>query len=264
MEKTYARKRIKEEAWGNLSGNWFKSFVIMLLQSIFTMVIFSLLPIRIPEMQEIMNASGDPRAMLRLFFPNVITEKTVASIAVTVIIYLLVMSPFSIGNCRFFLKVARGEKGKLSDVFSAYTSLKTVFSSVWLTLLTIFLSTFWTLLFSIIPATLVLVASYIKSALLLYLATFLVPIASLFALLWNSRYTFASYIFAEGKLGAFASLRECISLMHGRNGECIMLRFSYLLWDVASSYIPPLGFVYNAVFGTVYAKYLFYLRQREQ
>ena len=112
----------------------------------------------------------------------------------------------------------------------------------------------------LIPIALMMCASFLESAMLLYLAVLLIPVASLFAALWNSRYSFASYIFAEGKLSAFASLRECISLLGGRTKECIALRASYLLWDIVASNIPPLALVYSTLSGTVYAKYLAYLR----
>ncbi len=260
MEKTYARKMIKAQAWANLSGNWFRAFVAILLQSFFALAIVSLLPIRIPAREEILKAAGDTAQLIRLFMPNAITSKTVALIITTLVLYLIVLSPFSIGLCRFYLKASRGEKGKISDVFSVYTNLKTVFSSVWLTLLVFFISSFWTVIFMLIPMALMLCASFLKSALLLYLSVLLVPVASFFTIFWNSRYSFASYIFAEGKLGAFASLRECISLINGRTKECLALRASYLLWNLAAGYIPPLSLVYSTLSGTVYAKYLSYFR----
>ena len=260
MDKTFARKLIKAQAWGNLRGNWLRAFLAMIIESFLAMLILSLLPIRRPLIGEVMKAAGDTEQLIRLFIPNEITERMVALVIVTIILYLIVLSPFSIGFCRYYLKAGKGEKGNLSDVFSVYTSLKTVFSSVWLSLLIFFISSFWTVIFMLIPIALMICAVFLEIEILYYLSILLVPVACLFTAFWNSRYRLARYIFAEGRLGAFASLRECSSLLYGRGGEILMLRVSYVLWDMISVYIPVLSFVYAALSGTVYAKYLSYLR----
>lgn len=261
MKKTFVRKRIKAGAMVRMHGNWLKAFGIIIIQLVLSVLILSLLPLRIPTVDEILGVQDDAMQMLRLFVPDVITKKTLASAAVTFALYAIVLSPLSVGLCRFFLKVAKGETAKFSDAFSPFTSLGTVFSSVWLDMLIYFMSAFWSVLFMLIPTLLIALCSY---AGLPYIANLLIPIipaSAVFSLLWNSRYVFAKYIFAEGKSGgAFASLRECISLMRGRTGECILLRASYFLWDIASTYIFPLSYVYTALSGTVYAGYLFYLR----
>ena len=263
MKRTLVRKRIKAQAMVSLQGSWLKTFGIIIAQLALSVLILSFLPLHIPTVDELLGVQGDAMQMLRLFLPDVITKKTIASVIVTLALYIIVMAPLSVGICRFFLKVARGEKTKFSDAFSPFTSLKTVFSSVWLELLIAFMSAFWSFLFMLVPTLLIVLCA---KAGLYFVANILLPIlpvSALFSILWNSRYVFAKYIFAEGKSGgAFASLRECISLMRGRTVECIFLRASYLLWDIASSlsYILPLSYVYAALSGTVYAGYLFYLR----
>ncbi len=259
MNRTYARRKIKAEASRLLAGNWLKTFLIITIQLFLTMIVARLLPLRTPLVEEIINAGNDGIALLKLFLPKVFTAKTAVSLIVTILLYLFVMSPFSIGVCRFFLEVAKGHRPKISVVFSVYASLKTVFSSVWLTLLVFFISSFWSVVFMLIPIALIVLGIIANSRVISFFATLLVSVAFVFALLWNSRYAFASYIFAEGKNGAFSSLRECIELMRGRTKECIMLRLSYFIWDFFSTYMFPY-YVYFALSGTVYASFLFYLR----
>lgn len=261
MDRKIIRKRIKMIAAALFAGNWLRSFLVFCIQFMLSAVILSFLPIRRVPVEELINFQGTPQELLSLFIPKVITERTVLLAIITVLLYLLVMAPFSIGICRFFLKISDGIKGKISDVFSVYTSLKTVFSSVWLQILIFLLSIFWTAVFMLIPIAVSVCGTMINSTFLVYVATIISPLVALFSILWNSRYQFAKYILAEGKTkGAFSALSECISLMRNRTGECIVLRASYILWDVVSSNIPPLYFVRCALFNTVYAKYLAYLR----
>jgi len=254
------RKIIKAEAWKNLAGNWLKAFLIKAIQGVIFMVIFSRFPIRVPAVEEIVAVQDDAVAMLRLFMPSEITPKMLALIGVTLLLYLLVMAPLNIGICRFFLKVSKGEKPKISEAFSVYTSLKTVFASVWLSLLVVMMSAFWMFVFALIPVALVLLGSYLKSVLVINVAFTIAPLVGFFAGLWSGRYAFASYVFAEGEKGAFGSLRECISLLRGKNWECVVLGASYTIWAVISVYMPPLSFVYFALSNAVYARYLTYLR----
>ncbi len=261
MKRTFVRKRIKAQAMVKLHGNWLKAFGIIIIQILLSVLILSLLPIRMPSTEEMLSVQDDAMQMIRLFLPDVITRRTIASAIVTLVLYVIVLSPLSVGLCRFFLKVARGEKAKFADAFSPFTSLKTVFASVWLEFLIAFISAFWSALFVFIPTLLVVLCAHTGLYFIVNILLPIIPASVIFSLLWNSRYVFAKYIFAEGKSGgAFASLRECISLMHGRTVECIFLRASYFLWDVAATYILPLSYVYTALSGTVYAGYLFYLR----
>lgn len=261
MKRSFVRKRIKAGAWVKLRGNWLKAFGIIIIQLVLSVFILSLLPLRVPSVDEMAGVQEDAIQMLRLFLPDVITRRTVASALVTLALYFMVLSPLSVGLCRFFLKVAKGESAKFSDAFSPFSSLKTVFSSVWLEFLIFFMSAFWSVLFMLVPTLVVALCAYTGLYFLANILLPLIPASVFFSLLWNSRFAFARYVFAEGRSGgAFASLRECISLMRGRTVECIILRASYLLWDVAASYILPLSYVYTALLGTVYAEYLFYLR----
>ncbi len=260
MNKTLARRMMKAMAMKNMQGNWLRAFTLFLISILATTVIIGFLPVRTPLPEELA-AVTDPVEMIMLFVPKTITYKTIASVCVTAVLYLLVAAPFSVGICRFFLRVARGEKARFADAFSPFTSLKTVFSSVWLFLLMLFVSAFWSFLFLLIPITIMILAIIIDSWILSQIALIASVAVSVFAILWTSRYTFATYLLAEGKSGgAFASLRECIRLMHYRSGECMKLRATYFGWDIAASLVNPLNFVYNALFSTVYAEYLFYLR----
>lgn len=262
MNKTFARRAIKAASAHAMQGNWLRSFAITLLSSLIPLLIMGFLPLRMPPQEELLAAGDDMLAALSLFLPSPITEKTIASFAVTALLYLFIMCPFSVGVCRFFLAVARGEKGKLSLVFSPFTSLKTVFSSIGLNIIISAASLLWSVVLLLIPAFLMGAGSAIGSMAAVAFSMLLLLICGVFYFLWTSRYTFAIYVFAEGKSGgAWSSFRTARKIMRDRGGELMALRASYFGWDIASSMlVPALIFVYNALSGTVYAKYLYYLR----
>lgn len=264
MKQTFVRKRIKAAAMFRMRGNWLKSFGISIVQFIVSTLILSFLPLRIPPIEEMLGAQDDPIAFLYLFLPTTVTEKTVALAVVTAVIYALVIFPLSVGICRFFIKIAKGEPAKFSDAFEIFTDLKRVFGAVWLNILLFLISLFWSVVFLIIPFVLTMLCIDLKLYLLASLLFMLLPLSFVFSLLWCSRYSFAIYIYSEGEKSAFSSLRECISITKKRKLECMVLRASYFLWDIASVYVFPLGYVYAALSGTVYADYLFYFRGGEK
>lgn len=262
MNKTIARRVIKATAMQNMQGNWLRSFALVAMSLIIPMLILGFMPIRIPNQSEILATGENSLAVLSLFIPRNITARTIASFAVTVILYLLVTCPFSIGVHRFYLKVARGEKGTFRDVFSVFTNIRTVFASIWLNIILFFMAAFWSFFLMFIPGLLMGLGLAIGSDTLVYLSYVLLIAAVVFLILWTSRYNFARYIFADRGKGAFSSVRDCIRLLSGRNGEVLTLRASYFGWDIASGLVPAfstvISAVYNALFSTVYAKYIYY------
>ncbi len=264
MKRTFVRKSIKAQAWVKLHGSWLKAFGIIIIQLVLSVLILSFLPLRIPPVEEMLAVQDDAIALLRLFLPTTITRNTIALTAVTIILYTLVISPLSIGICRFFIKIAKGKPAKFSDAFQIYTNLKSVFGSVWLNVLIFLISMFWSVVFMLVPIVLISLCLFAKMYFVANVLLSIVPALAIFSLLWNSRYSFAMYIYAEGEKSAFASLLECIKITKKRKLECIVLRASYFLWDVASTYVLPLGYVYAALSGTVYASYLYYFRGGEK
>ncbi len=262
MKTKIIRKIIKAEAWANMAGNWLKSFAVVIMEILGTMAIVSLLPLRIPSVAEIQNTSGDFLRAAKLFLPPEITERVIALCFVVLLLFLFLTSPFAIGRCRFFLKVGRGENAKIGDAFTPFASLKTVFSSIGLQIMIFFLTLFWEIVMMIIPFALMVVAVFFESVFILDIATVLLVISSFVSVLIASRYEFARYILADNEnLGAIKALRECQKLMKTKSGECIKLRFSYILYDIFfSTSIGPFLFIYRIAFSTVYAKYLDYLR----
>ena len=260
MDNAVARRAIKRIASNNMRGNWLRSFLLIILTAIIQLVIFSFLPLRIPLEEELIAAGNDAMKILALYLPQTITKRTIASFVVTALLYILVSCPLSVGTCRFFLKIAKGEQAKLGDAFSVFCHLGTVFGSIWLNFLIALISVFWTFLFMLVPILVTAFAVIMDAPLLTWVIYALSIGAAIFIILWTSRYTFALYIYAEGELGAFASLCEAIHLMRSRTGECLTLRASYFLWDIVCYFIPPLSFVYSCLVNTVYAKYLEHLR----
>lgn len=259
--KVIFRKRIKAEASFQMGGSWLSSLLIMIINGVMAGFILSLLPLRAPEVNEILEAGENVLEAFLLFLPREITTRTVASFVVTGALFMLVMFPFGIGIKRFFLKVAHGEKGKVSDVFSVYGDLRLIFSSVFLWVMLFLLSCFWAIVFSIIPYVILALGFYLSSAAIVSFSWLLFVAAGIFTVFWVSRYDFAGYILASGKCrNAFSSLRACFRLIKGRTGELLRLRASYIVWDIVCGMGMsfPLTFIYNSLYSTVYAKYLMY------
>ena len=225
-------------------------------------LILSLIPFAEPTQEQLISAaqSEDYAAMIKLFFPAGMTRKTLGAIGVVVLLYFFVTSPMNIGKCRFFLRVAAGQKGEMMDFFSAFANLKLVFSSVILEIMIAVLSLFWSFVFFLIPIGALMLAVMLNSAYIALLSYPLMLAAGILSILWCSRYEFARFILAEGKLGVFASFSSFRKVFKGRTGELMSLRASYFLWDIVSTFFTPLTYVYNTLFGAVYARYLYHIR----
>ncbi len=262
MNRPVNRRALKAASAQAMQGSWLRSFLVTFLSSLIPMIILGFLPLRMPLEEELVAAGGDMLRTFSLFLPQVITSRTVASFAVTGIIYLLVVCPFGVGIYRFYLAVASGERGKLSHVFSPFLSLKTVFSSIGLNIIVSVAQLFWGVVFLAPPAFFIYFGAVINSPFVGFLSLLLLVIMLVVYILKISIYTFAFYIFAEGKTGgAWRSFRTTQIITRGRKAELMALRASYFGWDIASGLLfSALLFVYNALFGTVYAKYLFCLR----
>ncbi|MBQ8003834.1 MAG: hypothetical protein IJ299_01950 [Oscillospiraceae bacterium] len=261
MNRPVNRRALKAASAVAMQGSWLRSFLITFLSSLIPMIVLGFLPLRMPVEEELIAAGGDFVKTLALFLPQAITSRTVASFVVTAVIYLLVVCPFNIGTRRFYLAVALGRRGKLSDVLSAFTSLRTVFSSIWLDIIVSVASFLWAVVLIVPPCIFMALGVAINSSPVVVLSTVLLIIVSIIYVLKISIYQFAFYIFAEEKTGgAWKSFRTMQKITRGRTAELMGLRASYFGWDIASACFSALSFVYTALSGTVYAKYLFCLR----
>lgn len=251
---------IKATAIRDMQGNWWKAFFLSLLESAALFWIISYFPFRIPTEQELIATGGDTAKLFALMIPKDVTLKTLMSIGVTALLYLFVMSPFSIGMSRYFLKAAKGEKGTLGDVFSVYANIRTVFSSIILTVITLIFTVISLAVFMVIPVGLTVFAVYRKSVMLYDISYILMTVFFVLFVVWISRYRFISYIYAYDEKGVFATLYKYLKYMKKRNGECLILGASYFGWVFLSSIMPFLMFVYQCLSNTVYAKYLLRFR----
>ena len=226
-----------------------------------TSFILGFSPMSYPTQEQLLAASetGDMLELLKLFLPAEITKKTIASLGVVLLLNLVVTCPMNIGTCRFFLRVAAGQKGEMTDFFSAFCNLKLVFSSILLDIIIAAATLAVNAALLIIPAALAVLAYFVYYPPLFNLAYLLWLAAAIFALLWCSRYTFARFILAEGKHGAFKSFGLCLGLCKGRAKELMALRASYFLWDIASIF-PIFSYIYQTLFGATYARYLYHIR----
>ena len=258
------RRLLKAASSRAMQGSWLRSFLVTLLSSFIPMLILGTLPLRMPLEEELIAAGGDMMKLASLFLPETITARTIASFVVTGIIYLLINCPFTVGIHRFYLAVASGERGKLSHVFSPFTSLKTVFSSIGLSVIVAVASLLWAIALLLPPLFFMYLGSVIGSVFVVWLCFILYFIVTIVWILKVSIYKFAFFIFAEGKTGgAWKSFRTMQKITRQRTSELMGLRASYFGWDLAAGCFSALLFVYNALFSTVYAKYLFCLRNED-
>ncbi len=260
--ETYKRKIIKAMSWRAVSGNWLRSVLVIVLSVIMSALVIRLLPVRIPFPEELV-AAETTLEMLMLFVPREIGTRGVASIAVTVLLYLFVIPPFAVGMNRFFISVSRGKKAKLSEAFSVYTSLRDVFSAIFMEIILFAVQiVFFAILVLIFVPLFFWAGKFSQISPIPYLILpFLFCAGVVFVILWCDKYNFARYILADGKNGgALSSFRACLKLVAGRYGECIKLRASYLIWDAASAYVAPVAIIYQIISKTVYAKFFDYLK----
>lgn len=258
------RRLIKAASSQAMSGNWLRSLLITFLSLLLPALFIGALPFRIPTGDELIAAGGDFFALFSHASPRIITSRTVASVVVTFIIYLLIFCPFTVGTHRFYLAVASGERGNFSHVFSPFTSLKMVFSSIGLSFMTAGASILWAIAL-IAPALFLMYLGFMIDSVFVVLLCFILYFIALFVLLLRvSIYKFAFYIFAEGKSGgAWKSFRTMQMITRGRTSELMGLRVSYFGWDFATAFFPGLNFIYIPLFSTVYAKYFLSLRNED-
>lgn len=251
---------IKATAIRDMQGNWWRALLLSFIESAIVVWIVSFLPLRIPSEQEMLAVNGDTVKLLQSMLPKEITPKVLMSVGVTVLLYLFAMAPFGIGKCKYFLKAARGEKATLLDVFSVYANLKTVFSSILLSVITTIFTTLSFVVCMIIPVGMRFAALWQESILLYEASTILSMAFAVVFIVWISRYRFISYIYANDEKGAFSAIYKYMKYMKKRNGECLALGASYLIWYFLMWLMPFLSFVYLCLSSTVYAKYTYRFR----
>lgn len=263
MNNKETRRLIKAISLKNLAGNWLGAFLIFIIGTLAISLILGIIPFRNPSQEQILATvagGGSYMETMRLFLPAELTKKTIAAIGVVVALSFFVTSAMNIGKSRFFLRVAAGQKGEMTDFFSAFADLRLVFASVGLEICILLLTFCWTVVFCI-PSIAVMVVAIMSGLSALFAISYIALFVSAFyATLWCSRYQFARLILAEGKLGIFAALGEVRRLCKERNGELVALRASYLGWDLASLLFAPIAYVYDTLFSAVYARYLYHIR----
>lgn len=253
------RRVLKASAMSSLSGNWLSAFMMTIIPWLISAFIMNFLPIKIPTDAQIM-AANDPAAFLSLFVPR-LTDRTIALILVVVALSWFVLCPLEVGVRRFFLAVAKGEKAKIRIIFSPFGNISTVFSSMGLNLIITVLAAFWAVVLVFVPTLVAMLGRALGIGVVAFFASLLSIIGIVVCVLWTSRYSFAIYIFAEGRNGgAWRSFMTARKLIRGFGGELMALRATYFGWDIACSIIPGLMLAYNAMERTTYAKYLYYLR----
>ena len=251
---------IKATAIRDMQGNWWKAFFLSLIESAVVLWIISYLPIRIPTEEELLEMTNIMDLYAVMMPKDIEMKKLLMSTGVVALLYLFIMSPFSIGMSRYFLKAAKSEKATFRDVFSVYANIRVVFSSIALTVTVLIFSVVSLALFMIIPAAAMFLGVLNRSVMILQLAEYLFAVFAVLFLIWISRYRFISYIYAHDEKGVFATLYKYFKYMKKRNGECLVLGASYAGWVFMMFLMPFLSFIYTCLSNTVYAKYLLRFR----
>lgn len=251
---------IKATAIRDMQGNWWKAFLLSLIESAVLFWVIGYLPVRIPTETELLGMSNTMDVYAAMIPKDIEMKKLLMSVGAVALLYLFLMAPFSVGMSRYFLRAAKGEKATFRDVFSVYANIRVVFSSIALTLITILFSVISFVVFMIIPVAVSILGIFNGSVILVQFARSLMIVFTLLFVVWVSRYRFISYIYAADETGVFATLYKYFKYMKKRNGECLILGGSYFGWIVMISLMPFLMFIYQCLSNTVYAKYLLRFR----
>ncbi len=143
--------------------------------------------------------------------------------------YLLVIPALSLGFCRMFLQMAKGQEVELKDLFWGF---RYFLKALGLTVMVAIFTLLWTLLF-VIPG---IIAAY--------------------------RYSQAFFLLAEDpEIGVMEAIRQSKQMMIGHKWEYFVLELSFIGWAILASFCL-IGMLWLAPYMNVtYANYYLNLRR---
>lgn len=235
---TAHRREVKYRAKLSLAGNMVKGIWMAFISFLLGSLALSFFPITVPET---LPADMTAYTLLRSFFPSELTPQFWALVAITVLLYLLLTAPFSVGMHRFFLRASRGEKPKFRVVFSPFTSFREIFGSCFLTIIVELWTILWSAVLFAVPLALIYFSNDLGPlALILGLPLYLCAIPCV--LVAVAPFSLAPFLYAEdSSRGAFRSVRMAVKRARGARIELTVFQLSFLLWKFFASAVYPFG-----------------------
>lgn len=252
---TALRRFAKSSALLCLRGNYLKGVIASLFSFLVGFFALSFMPLRIPDTVNY----TDPKALLMSMLPEGDISVTVKLLGISLILYLLLSAPLSIGIHRYYNEAALGKKPKLISILSPFLSIGEIFSSCAL----VIISTLWkfivaAVLFAI-PAALLIFSPTLGP--LAQIAGFILYIIAIVLLLiFLTPCTMAPFFLAtKPELGALKSLILAYGKMRGRKREFLVFDLSFILWRVLFGMnVPGMFFVDPYIYAS-FAKFYHFL-----
>lgn len=238
MTWTTHRKEVKNHAKRSLAGNFLKGVFAALIAFTASVFALSFMPIQIPDA---INTTS-PEELLRSMIPSGDIKTTIQLVAISLLLYLLLTSPLSIGTHRFYLMAVRGEKPKFRIIFSSFTSLKEVFSSCVMAVVSTIWQTIYAALLFAIPFALIILSP--KLGPLAQIAGLGLYIVAFFLLsVLCTPFMLAPFALAENpERGGFKSILIAMKRLRGAKLEFLVFNLSFILWRVLFGLNAPGAF----------------------
>lgn len=268
------RRLIKKNAALALRRNWSKaaaiSLIILVVWSFFTsaeqafFAVFDIPPF--VDMATVHTHLDD--------IPNV----AMPAMAVTMVlgfVYLLVMTPISLGSARWFYNLTDGRVLPVYEMFDSFTEFGKFSKALWLWILLFLKKTLWSLLFLAPPAAMTAMGEYwrressrdietLLSVGLEVLGVVLFILMGWFLLIWLRRYSLAKYVVAEYQdISAWKAVKYSVRLTRDRKTELLVLELSLIGWRILDLLVLPRLFTMPYI-ATIYALYTRYLVEMDK
>ncbi len=240
--KTWSQHRyeVKNHAKKSLVGRYLKCVTAFLVLFCLGTIALCFLPFQIPGA---ISKNTTLKALFAQILPNGFTREVILLIAISMLLYLLLTAPISIGIWRYFLLISRGEKLKLRTIFTPFLSLREVFNACILTVSVAVLQIFWAVILFIVPSALTAYAPMLGPLAKLS-GDILSIVAVIVFFIVCVPYAIAPIVLAEhSEYSPFKALSIARKKSRGVKREFLIFRLSFILWYLFAFSFPGVLFV---------------------
>ena len=275
----HLRQTIKYNARRALTGFWVKAVVVVL----FLVGMHLLLWLTNSLLNYFLQT---PSLWSLLVHPQVITRNMFftlwAKMGVTLVVILcsfVVLPPLRLGIAHWYYQLGGGEPEEIQEIFTAFSSKKLFFRSLWLQFLLTLRRLLWGILFLFVPASCLVGSivilfsnqSEVPTPLLAINSVFfivsllLLAVCTLFYAMWMQRYFLAQYLVVEESLTARQAIARSIHITQGSKGNLLLFHLSFWPWALLCVLILPILYFspYYDASRALYARYLMERYQRD-
>lgn len=221
------RREVKLYAKRHFSGSFLKGIFAAILSFAASLFALSFVPLQIPVSFENIPS---PRELVLSFFPDGNLENTIYLLGISLLLYILLTAPLSIGKHRYYLMAMRSQKPKFKVVLTPFLNLGQVFSSCALVVLTAVFEILLAAILFVIPIGLLIFSPTLGplaqiAGLVLYIVAFFM------LLILFTPFAIAPFVLADKpELGAFKSILLAFKMLRGAKREFLVFDLSFVLW----------------------------------